>query len=146
MPMWRLYLATMIPLPKPRALWDYALFAVVMTGVLMFLFWLEASDAIGWTDAALAFAAAMLFVFAIILARGAERATWIAQPTWYVNLLAVLGACGLMFGAIYADAYLFHRNDITSIRFRRDMLLAVGLTAVTLWSSRRRSTPRRQVL
>jgi hypothetical protein len=136
----------MIPLPKPRGLWDYALFSLAITGVLMFLFWLEARNAVGWTDAALAFAAALLLVFAIILARGAERANWIAQPTLYVNLLAVLGAFGFMFGAIYADAYLFHRNDITSSRFRRDMLLVAGLTTVTLWSSRRRSAPRRQSL
>src|SRR4029077_4978059 len=29
---------------KPRGFWDYALLALAMTGVLMFLFWLDASD------------------------------------------------------------------------------------------------------
>jgi hypothetical protein len=135
----------MIPLPKPRGFWDYALFAFVMTGLLMFLFWLDASDAVGWTDAALAFATAVLGVFAIILARRAERATWIARPSRYVNLLAVLGAIGLMFGAIYADACLLHRRDMTSSRLRHDIVFAGVLTAVMLWSSLRRrpavSTP-----
>jgi hypothetical protein len=46
----------MISLPKPRGFWDYALSALVMTGVLVLLFWLEASDGISWTDAALDFA------------------------------------------------------------------------------------------
>jgi threonine/homoserine efflux transporter RhtA len=135
----------MIPLPKPRGFWDYALFALAMTGALMFLFWLEASDRISWTDAALAFAAAVLFVFGVILARRAEKATWIAQPTRYAYLLAVLGSCGLMFGAIYADAYLLHRRDITPSRLRHDMVLAVVVTAGMLWSFRRRLPAGRQV-
>jgi hypothetical protein len=57
----------MIPLPKPRGFWDYALFAFVMAGALVFLFWLEASDGVGWADAAFAFAGAVLFVFATII-------------------------------------------------------------------------------
>jgi len=134
----RAILGPMIPLPKPRGFWDYAFFALVMTGLLMFLFWLEASDAVGWADIALAFATAALWVFAIVLARRAEKATWIAQPTRSAYLLAVLGAFGMMFGAIYADAYLLHRSDITSSRFRHDAVFGVLLTAVTLWSSRRR--------
>jgi hypothetical protein len=131
-------LGPMIPLPKPRGFWDYALFALVMTGLLMFLFWLEAINAVGWADTALAFATAVLFVFAIVLARRAENATWTAQPTRSVYLLAALGAFGMMFGAIYADAYLLHRRDITSSRFRHDAVSGVLLTAVTLWSSRKR--------
>lgn len=136
-------LGPMIPLPKPRGFWDYALFALIMTGLLMCLFWVEVSDAVGWTDAALAFAAAVLCVFAIILARRAERATWIARPTWYVNLLAVLGVIGLVFGAIYADTYLLHRRDITSSRLRHDIVFAGVLTAAMLFQLRRRpvSTP-----
>lgn len=128
----------MIPLPKPRGFWDYALFALIMAGILMFLFWLEASDAVGWADTAFAFATAVLCVLAIVLARRAEKATWIAQPTRSVYLLVVLGAFGMMFGAIYADAYLLHRRDITSSRFRHDAVLGVLLTAATMWSSRRR--------
>ena len=135
----------MIPLPKPRGFWDYALFALAMAGALMFLFWLEANDRIGWADAALAFSAAVLGVFAIILARRAEKATWIAQPTRYTYLLAVLGACGFMFGAICADAYLLHRRDITSSRLRHDVVPAVVLTAGMLWSFRRRLPAGRQV-
>lgn len=128
----------MIPLPKPRGFWDYALFALVMTGALLFLFWLEASGEVGWDDAALAFTAAVIFALAIVLVRGREKARWIAQPTWYAYLLAVLGAFGLMFGTIYADAYLLHHRDITSSRLRHDPVFSVGLTAVMLWSLRRR--------
>jgi len=128
----RAILGPMIPLPKPRPFWEYALFALIMTGLLMFLFWMEASDAVGWADTALAFATAVLCVFAFVLAR---RATWIAQPTRSAHLLAVLGAFGMVFGAIYADAYLLHRRDITSSRFRHDAVFAVLLT---LWSSRGR--------
>jgi len=128
----------MTPFPKPRGFWDYALFALAMTGALMFLFWLEASDRIGWADAALAVSAAALFVFGTILARRAEKAKWIAKPTLYAHLLVVLGTLSLMFGAIYADAYLFHRRDITSSRLCNDMVLAVVLTPGLLWSFRRR--------
>jgi hypothetical protein len=136
----------MIPLPKPRGFLDYALFALIMTGVLSFLFWLEASDRVGWVDAALAFMSAVLSVFDIIFARRAEKATWIKQPTWRVYLIATLGAFALMFGAIYADAYLFHRRDLTARRFWDDAVLAILLTAAMLWSSRRRLPARRQVL
>jgi hypothetical protein len=142
----RAILGAMIPLPKPRGFWDYAIFALMMTGALVFLFWLEASDGIGWADAVLACAAAVLLVFAIILARRGEKARWIAQPTWHAYVLAPLGAFALMFGAIYADGYLLHRTDITSNRLWHDMVLAIGLTAGTLWSSRRRHPARRQLL
>jgi uncharacterized membrane protein len=117
-----------------------------MTGALVFLFWLEASDGVGWADAALAFAGAVLFVFVTILARRGEKATWMARPTWHAYLLAALGAFVLMFGAIYADAYILHRRDITSNRLRHDTVLAIVLTAATLWSSRRRPPARRQLL
>ncbi|SRR5713226_358615 len=140
----RAVLGPMIPLPKPRGFWDYALFALVMTGLLMLLFWLEASDAVGWADTGLAFATAVLCIFAIVLARRAEKATWIAQVTRSAYKLAVLGAFGMMFGAIYADAYLLHRRDITFSRFRHDAVFGILFTAVTLWSSQRRppvSTP-----
>jgi uncharacterized membrane protein len=138
----------MIPFPKPRGFWDYALFALVMTGALLVMFWLEASDGVGWADAALAFTAAVLCVMAIVLVRRREKATWMAQPTWYAYLLAVLGAFGLTFGTIYADAYLLHHRDITSSRLRHDMVLAVltAVTAVMLWSLRRRPPARRQLL
>jgi hypothetical protein len=136
----------MIPLPKPRGFWDYALFAFVMTGALVFLFWLEASDGVGWADTALAFTGAVLFVFVTILARRGEQATWIARPTWLAYLLVALGAFVLMFGAIYADAYILHRRDITSSRFWRDMAFAIVLTAGMLRSLRRRLPARRQLV
>jgi hypothetical protein len=136
----------MIPLPKPRGFWDYALFALIMTGVLVFLFWLEASDGVGWADATLAFAAGVLFVFAVILARRREKAKWIAQPTWLVYVLAPLGSFVLIFGAIYADTFLLHRRDITSNRLRHDMVFGIVVTTGTVWSSRRRLPARRQLL
>ena len=136
----------MIPLPKPRGFWDYALFALVMTGVLVPLFWLEASDGVGWADGALALAAAALCVLGIILTRRGEKATWIVRPTWYAYLLASLGAFVLIFGAIYADSYLLHRADITSKRLRHDAIFAIVLTAGTLWSSRRRRSASGQLM
>ena len=136
----------MIPLPKPRGFWDYTLFALLMTGALMFLFWLEASDPVGWTDAAIASAAAVLFIFATVLARRNEKAKWIAQPTWHAFALAALGGFVLMFGAIYADGYLLHRRDLTFSRVRHDMVIAVLAPAAVLWSSRRRFRAKRQVL
>lgn len=101
----------------------------------MFLFWLDASDRVGWADAVLAAAAAVLFVFANILVRRAERATWIARPPWYVNLLALFGAVALMFGAMYTDAFLFHRKDISSSRIQHDIVFAAVFTALMQWSS-----------
>jgi hypothetical protein len=128
----------MIPLPKPRGFWDYALFSLIMTTILMFLFWLEASDAVGWTDGAVASAVAILSVFAIIGARRGENAKWVAEPTWQAYVLAAFGAFVLIFGAVYADAYFLHSRDLTFSRFRHDMVLAVVLLAVFLWSWRRR--------
>jgi hypothetical protein len=128
----------MIHFPKPRGFWDYTLFALATTGVLVLLFWAEAGNQISWPDAVLATAAALLFVLAVTLARRGEKAKWIAQPNLHVYLVATLGAFILVFGAIYVDAYLFHRGDITSTRIRHDIGLAVVLIAGTLWTSRRR--------
>ena len=89
----------MIPLPKPRGLRDYTLFALVMSGLLMYLFWIEAGHAIRWADAALACAAAMLCVLGIILARRNEKASWLVQPTWQAKLLLAFGVFLLIFGA-----------------------------------------------
>ena len=136
----------MIPLPKPRGFWDYALFAFVMTGALVFLFWLEASDGVGWSDAALALAWAVLFVFVTILTRQGEKATWIARPTWLAYLLVAFGAVVQTFGAIYADAYVLHRRDFSYSRFLHDMAFAIVVTAGILWSLRRRLHGRRRLL
>jgi hypothetical protein len=139
----RAILFHMIPLPKPRGFWDYALFALAVTGALLLFFWLEASDRVGWADAALAFAAAVLFVLAIILTRRREKAAWILHPNWLVYLMATLGALVLMFAAVYADAYLLHRKDVSTHRLQRDVAIAVAVTAATLWSSGRRAAKRR---
>jgi hypothetical protein len=114
----------MIPLPKPRGFWDYALFALMLTGLLVFVFWVEASDGIGWADAALALAAAVLCVLAIILARRGERAAWILRPSWQAKLMALLGVFLLFVGANYADGYFLHR--ITASRFPHDMVFAIA--------------------
>ena len=136
----------MIPFPKPRGFWDYALFASIMTPALWLLFWLEASDRVGWPDAVLACGTAVLFVFATILARRGEKATWTAHPTWQAYLLVSGGAFALIFGAMYADAYLLHRRDITPKRISDDVILALVLTAGLLWSFRRRFRANRQLL
>ena len=136
----------MIPLPKPRGFGDYTLFGLIMSGALLFLFWLDASDGVRWTDATLAFVAAVLIVSVIIVVCRGEKARWMAQPTRYAHLFAVLGAFGLTFGAMYVDAYLLHRRNIPSDRLRDDMVSAVVLTSVMLWSLRRRRTAGRRLL
>jgi len=136
----------MIALPKPRGFWDYAIFALIMTGALLFLFWMEASDGVRWADAMLAFTAAVLGVLVTILVRRGEKAKWIKQPRWYVHLLVALGAFGLTYGTVYADGYLLHGRDIASSRILHDMVLSLGLTAVTLWSLRRLSPVRHEPL
>src|SRR5258707_2244877 len=124
----------MSPFPKPRGFWDYAFFALFMTGVLLALFWIPATDGFGWADALLAVAAAVLFVLGVILARRGEKAKWIAQPTWRVRLLSTLGTLVLVFAAMYADACLLHRRDITSDRLRHDMVPVIVAVAAALWS------------
>jgi uncharacterized membrane protein len=136
----------MIPLPKPRGFWDYTLFSSIMTLALWLLFWLEASNRVGWPDAALACGAAVLFVFATILVRRGERATWIAHPTWQAYLLVSVGAFALIFGATYADAYLLHRGDITPNRIWHDITFAIVLTVGFLWSFRGRFRANRPLL
>jgi uncharacterized membrane protein YfcA len=128
----------MLPLSKPRGFWDYGLFALAMTGLLLFLFWSDASDGIRWADATFAFAVAVSSVFAIMLSRRREKAKWIPQPTWLVYSLAALGSIALMSGAAYADAYLLHRGKVNSGKLSDDLLYAIIFTSVMLWSSRKR--------
>jgi|SRR6185437_4560769 len=134
----------MIPLPKPRGFWDYSLFALLIAGLLLLLFWMDASDGVGWSDAGLALAAAASCVFAIILARRRGRAAWIVRPTWYAYLLSVLGVSTLMVGAPFADAYLLHRSDITSSQILHDIVVSLLSTAGLLWFLRKQSLARRQ--
>jgi uncharacterized membrane protein len=130
---------------KPRGFADYGIFALLMTGLLVFLFWVEASNGIGWADAVLAFAAAVLLVFAIILVRRNEKASWIARPSWPVRLLFSLGAFALIFGAIYADAYIFHRDYLTANRLSHDVAFCIAMSVGVTWSLRRQNNARRQL-
>lgn len=136
----------MIPLPKPRGFWDYTLFALLMAGALLLLFWMEASGGVGWADAALALGSAVLLVLCIILARRREKARWIKQPTLRVYLVAAVGSFALIFGAIYADAFLFHRREITAHRVRRDIAVIIPVIVGAAWSLRRRALVYRQSL
>ena len=129
----------MLPLPKPRGFWDYALMALMVTGVLSVSFWLEAGDGASWADVALAFASAILLVFGVIVVRRGENATWTKHPAWRAQPLVLLGAFALIFGSAYADAYLLHRRNITARRFWGDVVLAILMTAWMASSSRRRS-------
>ena len=130
---------------KPRGFGDYGLFTLIMSGFLLFSFWFDANDGVGWGDAALAIAAAFSLVLLIVLARRREKATWIKQPTWRVYLLAALGSSVWLFGSDYADAYFLHGRHTTLSQFRHDLVLAsVVITAVAL-SMRRRGLVRGQV-
>jgi len=139
-------LSLMIPFPKPRGFWDYALFALFMTGLLMLVFWTEASDGMGWTDGAFAGAAAALLVFAIILARRGEKAKWIVRPIWYVRALTALGTFIFILGAQYTDAYRFHHNNLIPTRLRHDVVLGTALIFWFVWSPLRRFRAKSQAL
>ena len=130
----------MIPLPKPRGFWDYELFALMLTGLLVLLFWVEASNGVGWADAALAFGAAELCVLTIVFSRRNEKAAWIVRSSWQANPLVTLGSVLLMFAVLYADAYILHRKDMTTARIRHDMILAIALPIAMLLPLRRRHT------
>lgn len=128
----------MAPLLRPRGFWDYAVFGLAMSGALLLMFWLESSNGVGWLDCAVALLAAALFVFGVIATRQGEKAIWLTRPTRVAYLLIFLGVFALVFGAIYVDAYLLHREDITSTRVRHDTIIAIVLLFGTLWSWRRR--------
>jgi hypothetical protein len=138
-----LHSVLMFSLPKPRSFWDYALFALMLTGLLVLLFWIEATHGIGWADTVLALAASVLCVLIIVVARRNERAAWIVRPTWQARLLVALGAFLLIFGAVYADGYILHRIDITANRFRQDVVLCVAMATAMFLSLRRRNTASR---
>jgi hypothetical protein len=136
----------MTPFPKPRGFWDYALFALVLTGALALLFWLWVRERFGWADVALASFVAVLCVLVIILARRGERAKWIAQTTWHVHALASLGALALVLGALYADAYLLHRRETNSNWPGDYTVIAIVVTAVTISSFLGRHRSKRELL
>ena len=117
-----------------------------MTGLLLFLFWVEASGEIGWADAALALSASALLVLAIILARRNEKAAWIARPPQWIIPLGTLGALILTFGAIYADQYLLHRKDITADRLQLHLIIALVIISVSSVRLLKRKVAPRQPL
>ena len=130
----------MVALPSPRGFWDYALFALILAGLLMGLFWLEIGGGIGLADAGLALVTSMLGVFIVILARQSEKAKWVSRPTRRVHLLAAVGTCLFIFGALFADAYILHRREISARMFRDDLVpFGVAVTAVLL-PTRKRNT------
>ena len=137
----------MIPNPQQRRFWHHMRFALVVTGLLLCVFWVEASDRVGWGDAALAFGGALLLVLAIILVgRQRDKAVWVDQPTWGTKVLFGLAGILLGLGLLYADAYLLHRRDLTATRFSHDILLgAIALLvpafAALLSELRKRSHP-----
>jgi hypothetical protein len=116
----------MVLFPKTRGFWDYALFASILAVLLICLFGLEAGNRVGWADAMLALAAAILSVFVIVLARKSEKATWVVRPTRRARALTAFGALSLIFGALCMDAYFFHRRDLTAARFNRDAALGLA--------------------
>ncbi len=91
-------------------------------------------------------AAATLAVSAIVLGRRGEKSKWIAQQPWPALAIVSFGKFVWMFGAIYADAYLFHRRDLTSNRRQHDLVLAIVVPCAVLWSLRRRLRSKRQGL
>jgi hypothetical protein len=130
----------MTPFLKPRGFWDYGLFALVMTGLLLLLFWVDAIDRLRWNDVLFAATGAALLVLSIIIMRRGEKAKWIAHPTWRVHLAVTLGLISLLFGTVYADAYLLHHgeNHHFTDRLQRDVIPMAVAIATTLWVSRRR--------
>lgn len=132
-------LLPMMPPPKPWRFGTYAIVALPLTVLLLFMFWIEASLRVGWADAVLAFAASVLFVLAIFLARGGDKAKWIIQPTLRAHLVRVLGVLGLGFGSVYADGYLLHGRNVTFRQLGHDVVFTIVLAA-SLWWTRTRPT------
>ena len=121
---------------KPRGFWDYGLFAIFLAGLLTLLFWVEVGR-YGWPDAVFAFLAALFFVFAIILVRRNETAAWIRQPSSPLGLWVSLGMAPFVFGAIYLDAFLLHRNQMPAGRFRINVVVWLVLVFSMLLQFRR---------
>jgi cytochrome c oxidase assembly factor CtaG len=117
-----------------------------MTGLLLPLFWSYSAYRIGWADAALTLAIAILMTLGVVLARRREKAQWIKHPTWRTSLIAVLAASALMYAAEYADSYVLHGKTITAHQLRHDLMFNLLVFAGLTWLFRRRSQARSQVL
>jgi hypothetical protein len=127
----------MIPFPKPRSFWDYALFALMLAGLLVCFFWVQAGYRIGWGDAAFGLLAAVLCTLAIgILARSSEKTKRIMRSTWQAKLLLIMGTLLLLFGSLYANLYFIHHISITGSRLRHDVWLGIALCVAMFWSYR----------
>lgn len=128
----------MVALPKPRGLWDYVLGAVLMSGLFLLLFWIDATRGIGSADAALAVAAGILFAGFVILTRRDEKAAWLRRTTIVEYALGCFAAFSFIFGFTYTDAYFLQHEKITRSRLWHDLLFAVLLSALLGWNSRER--------
>ncbi len=126
--------------PKPRGFWDYSIFALAMSGFLLLWFWGDAHDRLRWADGLLAATGAVLFVLGVILVRRGEKAKWIAHPTWRVYLGWTVGVSVWLFGTVYADAYLLHRESISSNRLWHDVAAVAFSAAITFSVLRNRGT------
>ena len=139
-------LLRMICLPKPRSFWDYALFALFMTGLLLLVFWSDSTNRIGWADVVFALAAAILSALGVVLARRRERAAWIKRPIWQASFIVCIAAFALLSVAEYGDGYLLHHTTITAHQLRHDFIFGLFLSAGLTWLWRRRSRRNSQLL
>jgi drug/metabolite transporter (DMT)-like permease len=116
---------------KPRGFVDYGLFALLLSGMLVLLFWIQIGKEFGWVDCALALAAAIAFVFLIVLARRNEKAAWTAAPNWVSSLLIVMGTCFYFASVLMADSFFLHRGRLTAGRMELDVVVfsVVGVTS-----------------
>ena len=128
----------MIRFPKPRGFWDYALFALLMTGLLL-LVWSFSTYRIVWTDAAFAFVVATLLAACIVAVRRNEKAKWIKRATWRTVLIVYITLSVLFYATDYARGYLLHHTTITAYQLRHDLISSLLLSAWITWWWHRRS-------
>jgi len=129
----------MIRFPKPRGFWDYAIFVLFMTGLLLLVFWTSSAYRIVWTDAAFAFVVATLVTLCIVAARRNEKAKWIKRATWRTAFIVCITLSVLFYAADYAHGYLLHHTTITAYQLRHDLISSLLLSAWMSWWWHRRS-------
>lgn len=132
-------LDVMIRFPKPRGFWDYALFALFVTGLLLLVFWSSSTYHIDWFDAAFALVIAIFLALGIVFGRRREKAEWIKHPSWRTSFIACFATCAFLLAAEYAHAYFLHRTTIATGQLRHDLIFIVVLSAALPWWLRRRS-------
>ena len=136
----------MIRLPKARGLWDYSLFALLLTGLLLLDVWLASTYRIDWADVVFALAAAILMTLGIVLARRKEKAEWIKRPSWRTSFIALVAIFAFLGAAEYADGYLLHHTTITAHQLGHDLIFGLFMSASLTWWWRRRSQASSQLL